>query len=227
MALHNKQAVLARIEMDGVVPVFYSDNIDTLRQVGRCVVASGLGMLEFTNRGDGAIEVFAELTHWSRSELPELTVGIGTVVDAATAGHALDLGASFVVGPCLSEEVALTCNARNVPYIPGCGTVTEIQMAYRLGADIVKLFPAASIGGPAFLKAVRAPCPWIAAIPTGGVEPIVESMRPWFRAGAPAVGMGSKLFPKQVIVEGDWSRLEQGLAETVTAVSQARAHEPT
>ena len=222
MASHSKADVLATVRREGVVPVFYNADVDTTREVARRLVAGGVSTIEFTNRGDGAIEVFADLVGWARRELPELVVGVGTVVDAATAGHVIDLGANFVFAPALSAEVAAVCNGRNVPYVPGCGTLTEIQTAYRLGSDFVKLFPAGSIGGPAFLSAIRAPCPWVQAIPTGGVEPTAESIKAWFDAGAPAVGMGSKLLPADLVHSRDWAAVEERVVATVAAVAQAR-----
>jgi len=222
MATHDKADVLAMMRQDGVVPVFYDPDIEVVKEVALHLVAGGLSTIEFTNRGDGAVEVFAELVRWARNELPELVVGVGSVGEMATAVHVIDLGASFVFAPSLSGDVAAVCNGRNIPYVPGCATVTEIQSAYRFGCDVVKLFPAESIGGPGFLDAVRAPCPWVRAIPTGGVEPTVDSMRPWFEAGAAAVGIGSKLLPKDLIRGRDWDAIERKVAATVVAVAEAR-----
>jgi 2-dehydro-3-deoxyphosphogluconate aldolase/(4S)-4-hydroxy-2-oxoglutarate aldolase len=225
MAAHTKADVLVTISQDGVVPVFYNPDIEVTKEVARRLLAGGIRTIEFTNRGDGAVAVFAELIRWARKELPDLVVGVGSVTEATTAGHVIDLGANFVFAPSLSAEVAAVCNGRNIPYVPGCGTLTEIQAAYRLGCDVVKLFPADSIGGPSFLKAVRAPCPWVRAVPTGGVDPTVDSLKAWFEAGAPAVGMGSKLLTKELIVQQDWDGLEQKVAETVAAVAAARSKE--
>lgn len=222
MAPHSKARVLQTIRDDGVVPVFYNDDIDVSREIAGRLFSGGLSTVEFTNRGDGAVEVLAGLIAHARRDLPDLIVGVGSVTEATTAGHVIDLGANFVFGPCLSADVAAVCNARNIPYVPGCGTLTEIQTAYRLGCDVVKLFPAGSIGGPSFLRAVRAPCPWVQAIPTGGVEPTVESMRAWFDAGAPAVGMGSKLLQSELIRRRAWDALEANIAATVRAVAAAR-----
>jgi len=222
MASHGKREVQARIDRDGVVPVFYDSDVEVAKAVARSLATGGLTVLEFTNRGDGAMRVFAELAAWARADLPELVVGVGTVTHAATAIHALDLGADFVFGPTLDPDVAAACHERNVPYVPGCATLTEITAAYRLGCDRVKLFPADAVGGPSFLRAVRAPCPWIQAIPTGGVEPTVASLRAWYEAGAPAVGMGSRLLTKDLIAAGDWGGLERKVIETVSAVAEAR-----
>ena len=227
MASHSKAEVLATISRDGVVPVFYDGDSGVAKQVARRLVAGGISTLEFTNRGDGAVAVFAELIRWARKEMPRLAVGVGTVMEATTAGYVVDLGADFVFAPSLSADVAAVCNARNIPYVPGCGTLTEIAAAYRLGCDMVKLFPADAIGGPLFLRAVRAPCPWVRAVPTGGVEPTLESLTAWFDAGAPAVGMGSKLLTKELVSRGDWDGLEQRIAETVALVTRARSKEQT
>lgn len=222
MPSRHKATVMEAISRDGIVPVFHHTDFEVVKKVASCIAAGGLSTLEFTNRGDGAVEAFGDLIRWSRSELPGLIVGAGSVIDPATAGHLIDLGACFVVAPALSAEVAQTCNARNVPYVPGCGTLTEILTAYRLGVDIVKLFPASQIGGPSFLKSVRAPCPWVRAMPTGGVEPTVESLSAWYKAGAPAVGMGSRLIPQDLIDSEDWDGIEARIAEGVVAAAAAR-----
>jgi 2-dehydro-3-deoxyphosphogluconate aldolase/(4S)-4-hydroxy-2-oxoglutarate aldolase len=222
VASHTKVEVLEAIDRDGVVPVFHDSDVDVAREVANTLVAGGIGTLEFTNRGDGALAVLDSLLGHSRQHLPELIVGAGSIVDGATASQVIDLGVNFVFAPGFSAEVAGACHLRNIPYVPGCATVTEILAAYRAGCDLVKLFPAGSIGGPAFLEAVRAPCPWVRAIPTGGVDPTVESLRPWYRAGAPAVGMGSKLLPKPLIQAKDFDGLHQLIDATVAAVAEAR-----
>lgn len=225
MATCSKARVLEAIETDGVIPVFYSADPNVMQAVARSVFSGGLSTLEITNRGDGAVELMADVLAWARDQLPSLIVGAGSVVEAATAAYLIDVGVNFVFGPCLSAEVAAVCHERNVPYVPGCGTMTEIQAAYRLGCDMVKLFPAGAIGGPSFLRAARAPCPWIRAIPTGGVEPTVESLQVWFDAGAPAVGMGSKLIAKTAVAAGDWAEIERAVSRAVTAVAAARRKE--
>jgi 2-dehydro-3-deoxyphosphogluconate aldolase/(4S)-4-hydroxy-2-oxoglutarate aldolase len=223
VASHTKTEVLDTIAREGVITVFHHSDVDIAVEVARALVAGGLTTLEFTNRGDGAIGVLGELIDRTRQALPELLVGAGSIVDGASAAQVIDVGANFVFAPNFAAEVADACNVRNVLYVPGCGTVTEILNAYRAGCDLVKLFPANSIGGPAFLSAVRAPCPWVRAVPTGGVEPTVESLRPWYGAGAPAVGMGSKLLPEELVQAGDFDGLAERVAATVAAVDEARS----
>ena len=138
---------------------------------------------EFTNRGDFASEVFIEVIKFAARECPELVLGVGTIVDAPTAAMYIQYGANFVVGPYLNPEVAKVCNRHLVPYTPGCGSVTEIGIAQELGCDLTKVFPAGNVGGPSFVKNVKAPLPWahgvvqgrrllrghgLAALPQGG-----------------------------------------------------------
>jgi len=218
-----KTEVLETISREGVVPVFHHSDADVVVEVARALVAGGLTTFEFTNRGDGAIKVLGDLVERTRHALPELIVGAGSIVDEASAAHVIDVGANFVFAPNFSADVAMACHVRNVPYVPGCGTLTEILDAYRAGCDLVKLFPANSIGGPAFLSAVRAPCPWVRAVPTGGVKPTVDSLRPWYEAGAPAVGMGSKLLPMDLVESRGFDALAEQVAATVAAVDEARS----
>ena len=214
--------MLSTIRGDGIVPVFHHDDRHVCEEVASRVVAGGLSTLEFTNRGDGAVERFGHLVDWATLAHPSLILGMGSVVDPSTASHAIDLGACFVFSPSFSPLVAAACHRRGIPYVPGCATPTEMQHAYDHGVDVVKLFPAGELGGPAFLNAVRAPCPWIEAIPTGGVDASDESLRAWFEAGAPPVGMGSKLFPTDLVYQRDWDGVESTIAAAVNQVALAR-----
>jgi 2-dehydro-3-deoxyphosphogluconate aldolase/(4S)-4-hydroxy-2-oxoglutarate aldolase len=136
-----------------------------------------------------------------------MALGAGTILDAPTAALYIQMGADFIVSPCLVEEVVPLCNRRGVPYSPGCGTVTEIVHAQELGCDLVKVFPAGNVGGPSFVKNVLGPLPWSMLMCTGAVEPTEENLRAWAASGVVAVGMGSKLFPKDVIASGDWAAI--------------------
>jgi len=164
---------------------------------------------EFTNRGDFAHELFSDLNRWVEKEFPSLTMGAGSIVDAGSASLFIQLGASFIVSPMLIPEVASVCNRRKVLYIPGCGSMSEISNAEELGAEIVKMFPGLSVGGPDFIKAVKGPCPWTSIMPTGGVEPTVDNLREWFESGATCVGIGSNLITKELIQKKDWQTLKQ------------------
>ncbi len=206
----------------GVVPVFYHPNAAVAQNVLKACYDGGIRVFEFTNRGDFAHEVFSELVKWAAKECPEMIVGVGSVVDAGTASLYLQLGANFVVGPLLNPDIFKVCNCRQVAYIPGCGSVTEIGDAQELGAEIVKVFPAGNVGGPSFVKNVKGPMPWSSIMVTGGVEPTEENLGKWFGAGVACVGMGSNLFPKEVIEAGQWERITALCKEVLAIVGKLR-----
>ena len=204
MARFNKLQVLDAIISTGMVPVYYNKDVETAKQVVKACYEGGVRAFEFTNRGDFAHEVFAELNKFAAKECPELVLGVGSFVDAGTASLYLQLGANFIVGPLFNPEIAKVCNRRLVPYTPGCGSVSEIGFAQEVGCDLCKIFPAGNVGGPSFVKNMKAPMPWSMIMATGAVEPTEENLSAWFKAGVTCVGMGSKLFPKEMIAEGNW-----------------------
>jgi len=154
---------------------------------------AGFRVVEFTNRQPGNVDVFRDLAAAAAARLPGLVLGAGTILDAAQAAAFHAAGAAFIVAPHLDPETGAWCAARGVPWCPGTGTVTEMMLAHRAGAAVIKVFPADALGGPAFLKAVRGPLPWLALMPSGGVTPEAENLRAWFAAGAHCVGIGSHL----------------------------------
>ena len=221
MARFNKIAVLNKIQSTGIVPVFYNKDVEVAKQVVKACYEGGIRAFEFTNRGDFAHEVFAEVVKYAAVECPEMAVGVGSVVDAPTASLYIQLGACFVVGPLFNADVAKVCNRRLIPYTPGCGTVTEVGLAQEAGCDLCKVFPG-DVLGPKFVKGLMAPMPWTNIMVTGGVEPTAESISKWFKAGAFAVGMGSCLFPKELMASKDWSAISKICAEAIAVVEQER-----
>ena len=207
MAKFNKIDTLGIIRSTGIVPVFYNRDAEIAKKVVKACYDGGIRAFEFTNRGDGAHIVFKELIAYVRAECPEMALGAGTILDAPTAALYLQLGADFLVSPCIVEDVIALANRRGVPYSPGCGTVTEIVHAMERGCDLVKVFPAGTVGGPAFVKNVLAPLPWAMIMATGAVEPTEENLTAWAKSGVTAVGMGSKLFPKATVEAEDWKAI--------------------
>ena len=205
MSKFKKIDTIGIIRGTGIVPVFYNADLELTKKVVKACYDGGIRAFEFTNRGDGAHIVFKDLMPFVRAECPEMALGAGTVLDAPTAALYIQLGADFIVSPSLNPDVARLCNRRGVPYSPGCGTVTEICNAMELGCDLVKVFPAGTVGGPAFVKNILAPLPWAMIMCTGAVEPTEENLTAWAKSGVTAVGMGSKLFPKAVLASGDWA----------------------
>jgi len=222
MPRFDRLTVLNAMVETGLVPVFYHQDVEVAKKVARACAEGGSRILEFTNRGDLAIEVFAQLEKYCRSELKSLILGVGSVVDAPTAAQYINSGAGFVVGPLLNAEVARACNRRKVAYLPGCGSVSEISAAEELGVEIVKIFPGMQVGGPAFVKAVLGPCPWTRIMPTGGVSPTEESLRAWFGAGISCAGIGSELITKDLLKAGDFDSIRARVSETLALIQKVR-----
>lgn len=214
MAKFNKLQVFEKMEKTPVIPVFYHKDAGVAKKVLKATYEGGVRAFEFTNRGDFAHEIFEDLVKYAMAECTEMAVGVGSVVEPATAALYMQLGACFVVGPLFNPDVAKACNRRLVPYIPGCGTVSEIGFAQEAGCDICKVFPG-DVLGPEFVKGLMAPMPWSKIMVTGGVEPSQENLEAWFKAGACCVGMGSKLFPKERIEAEDWQYITDKCKEVL------------
>jgi 2-dehydro-3-deoxyphosphogluconate aldolase/(4S)-4-hydroxy-2-oxoglutarate aldolase len=206
----------------GLVPLFYSPDVTVSKQVADACAAGGARVLEFTNRGDSAFEVFKGLSQSLAADKSPLILGVGSVVDAPTAALFISAGANFVVGPIFNPEVARVCNRRKVAYLPGCGTLNEISQAEEYGAEIVKIFPGGAVGGPGFIKDVLGPCPWTRIMPTGGVDATEESIKGWIKAGACCVGMGSKLITKNAVTAGDYASLTETVKQVLVWIAAAR-----
>ena len=222
MARFPRLKVLTTMQDTGMVPVFYHADIAVARDVAAACAAGGCNLLEFTNRGDHAWEVFNELEKFCAKEIPQMILGVGSVVDPGTASLYINNGANFVVGPLLNPDVARACNRRKIPYSPGCGSASEISAAEELGVEIVKIFPGKEVGGPGFVKAVKGPCPWVSIMPTGGVDPSEASLKGWFEAGVVCVGMGSNLITKELLKAKDYAGLAAKVAETLALIRQIR-----
>ncbi|MDL2277755.1 bifunctional 4-hydroxy-2-oxoglutarate aldolase/2-dehydro-3-deoxy-phosphogluconate aldolase [Parabacteroides sp. OttesenSCG-928-G07] len=222
MARFNKLQTLEAMCSTGMVPVFYHSDITIASQVLKACYEGGVRVFEFTNRGDFAQEVFGALVKYAAKECPEMILGVGTIIDPATAALYLQTGANFVVGPCFNPEISKVCNRRLVPYIPGCGSVSEISNAQESGCDVCKVFPAGNVGGPSFVKNVKAPLPWSMLMVTGGVEPTEDNLSAWIKAGVACVGMGSNLFPKEVIAAKEWGKITQSCKEALAIIRQVR-----
>src|SRR5208283_4836569 len=201
----DRMTVLTAMMDQGVIPVFFHPDTEVCKKVIQACANGGAKCIEFTNRGDFAPQIFLEVArHFAKAD-KSVIMGVGSVVDAPTAGIFIANGANFVVGPILNTDVAKVCNRRAIPYSPGCGSASEISYAEELGCEIVKVFPGSSVGGPEFVKSVLAPTPWTRIMPTGGVDATEESLTKWFRAGVVAVGIGSNLVTKQLLEAKDYA----------------------
>ena len=218
----DRMAVLAAMMEQGVIPVFYHPDVEVCTNVIQACANGGAKCIEFTNRGDFASHVFLEVTrHFAKAD-KSVIMGVGSVVDAPTAGIYIANGANFVVGPVLNADVAKVCNRRKIPYSPGCGSASEISAAEELGVEIVKIFPGTQVGGPEFVKAVLGPMPWTRIMPTGGVDPTEESLSKWFGAGIVAAGIGSKLITSDLLKAKDYAGVEQKVRDTIALIEKIR-----
>lgn len=221
MARFGKMEVLEKMRSTGMVPVFYNSDPQVTKSVLKACYDGGVRAFEFTNRGDFAHEVFAELVKYAAVECPEMAVGAGSVVDPATAALYIQMGACFIVGPMFNPEIARVCNRRMVPYSPGCGSVTEVGNAQEAGCDLCKVFPG-DVLGPAFIKSLMAPMPWSKIMVTGGVEPSEDNLKAWMKAGTFCVGMGSRLFPADRVKAQDWAYVTAKCKEALAYIADTR-----
>ncbi|MBC8447752.1 MAG: bifunctional 4-hydroxy-2-oxoglutarate aldolase/2-dehydro-3-deoxy-phosphogluconate aldolase [Chloroflexi bacterium] len=222
MARFTRLEVLNTIVDTGLVPIFYNADVEVAKKVAWAIWTGGCRLLEFTNRGDFAPDVFKELSRYCQQELPSLILGVGSIMDAPTAALYVAYGANFIVGPYLNPEVARFCNRRKIAYSPGCGSLREIAEAEELGVEIVKVFPGDSVGGPAFVKAILGPCPWTRAMPTGGVKATRESLSTWFKAGVAAVGIGGDVIKKEYLGTGNYDGIAARTAEALALIREVR-----
>ncbi len=209
------------MEEQGLVPLFFHPDVEVAKQVLKACYEGGARLLEFTNRGHFAHEVFSELSKYSNNNLEGMVLGVGSVTDAATASLYMQCNASFVVTPAFREDIAIVCNRRKVLWSPGCGSLTEINKAEELGCEIVKLFPG-SIYGPKFIQSIKGPQPWTKIMPTGGVAPTKENLKSWFDAGATCVGMGSKLIAKDLVKDGKFEEISALVKNVLAMIREIR-----
>jgi len=221
MARFSKLQVLQTAANQGMVPLFYNPDIELGKKVLTACYNGGGRILEFTNRGDFAHEVFAALNKFCAEALPDMILGVGSVPDAGTAALYMQLGANFIVTPSLREDVVKVCNRRKIPCMPGCGSLTEIGFAEELGCDIVKVFPG-SVYGAGFVKAIKGPQPWTSIMPTGGVSPDEANLEKWFNAGVTCVGMGSQLISKEILDNGSFEVLEDNVSQALALIQRLK-----
>lgn len=221
MAQYSRLEVIRQMETSGMVPLFFHSDIATAKEVLKACYDGGARLMEFTNRGDFAIEVFKLLIRYSQEELPGMILGVGSVTDAGAASQYMLYGANFIVTPVYREDIAIVCNRRKVLWSPGCGTLSEIGKAEEMGCELVKLFPGSTYG-PGFVKAIKGPQPWTSIMPTGGVSTEESNLRGWFEAGVTCVGMGSKLISNEIVANKDFKGLTQLVRQTLVCIRQIR-----
>lgn len=213
-----RSPALTLIREIGIIPVIRADSPDAAIAVVDALAEAGLVIAEITMTVPRAIDAIDAV---SKRFADRMLVGAGTVTDADTARRAADVGAEFVVSPCLVREVIEAARGAGVAVLPGALTPTEVFEAHSAGADMVKVFPAQNVGGASYLRALRGPFPDIPLVPTGGVT--LANVREMFDAGAAAVGVGSELISKEALARRDYRAIGALARQFVGAVRQARA----
>ncbi|MDR6121465.1 2-dehydro-3-deoxyphosphogluconate aldolase/(4S)-4-hydroxy-2-oxoglutarate aldolase [Bacillus sp. SLBN-46] len=211
-----KFTILNKISNCGVVAVVRADSKEEAIKISEACVKGGLTGIELTFTVQGADEVIKELAAVYQDN-KDVVIGAGTVLDATTARIAILAGAQFVVSPSFDLETAKLCNLYQIPYMPGCMTITEMKHALEAGVDIVKLFPGNAFG-PDFVKAVKGPLPQVNLMPTGGVD--LENVGQWIKNGCVAVGVGGNLVAPAKT--GDFAKITEYAREYVKKVQIAR-----
>jgi 2-dehydro-3-deoxyphosphogluconate aldolase/(4S)-4-hydroxy-2-oxoglutarate aldolase len=213
-------SLIQKIKEHSLIPLFYHNDLTICKKVLDAVINCGLPILEFTNRGPKAMGNFKQLVMHLGNNTGS-TLGVGSVKTDEEARMFIDLGASLIVSPFLDKSIAKVCVKNNIPWIPGCGTLTEMMTAEKLGAEVVKLFPG-GVFGPKFISSVLAPCPWLKIMPTGGVTADLDNISEWFTAGAYCLGMGSKLISKEYLEDDDFDGLEKHILQVIENIKIAK-----
>ncbi|MGX7174030.1 bifunctional 4-hydroxy-2-oxoglutarate aldolase/2-dehydro-3-deoxy-phosphogluconate aldolase [Enterococcus ratti] len=211
-----KISILSRLKNAGVIAVVRGKNKEEALNACHAIIKGGLTGIELTFTVPQADQVIKELRACYNDQL-NIVIGAGTVLDAITARLAILAGAEYIVSPSFDDETAQLCNLYQIPYLPGCMTITEVSTALKSGVDIVKLFPGSAYG-PSIISAFKAPMPQINVMPTGGVN--LENMKEWFAEGAVTVGVGGNLLAP--VATGDFDKVTEVAQQYAAKMAEIR-----
>lgn len=212
-----KEQALTLLLNQRLLPLFYHESADTSKTILQALYESGIRTVEYTNRGEHALQNFKELRSVVTATMPDLQLGIGTIKNREQARQFIEVGADYIVCPTVNREVAEETRAAGLLWIPGCMTPTEIALAEEAGATLVKVFPG-NVLGPSYISAIKDLFPGLLFMPTGGVEAEKDNLQSWFTAGVVAVGMGSKLITKELVAKGNYDQLKAEVAAALQLV---------
>ncbi len=219
--MKNKKDLIALIQRQGVLPLFFHEDVEVSIHVLSALYRGGVRAIEYTNRGGAALENFKALRDVCDNELKDMSLGIGTIKNKEEAESFIQAGADFIVSPGLVEEVAEAADKENLLWAPGCMTPSEIIRAESMGAKLIKLFPGSQLG-PGFVKAIKALFPDLLFMPTGGVDVTEENLSGWFKSGVCAVGMGSKLVRKDLLASKAYDEIKEATEQTMQFIQSLR-----
>jgi 2-dehydro-3-deoxyphosphogluconate aldolase/(4S)-4-hydroxy-2-oxoglutarate aldolase len=219
--MEKKEELLKRIPEQGILPLYFYKDAEVSVEVLKALFNAGIRMVEYTNRGEAALQNFRKMREVCDNELKGMYLGIGTIKNAQMAQTFIDAGADFIICPGLVEEVAEVADKNNMLWVPGCMTPSEIIRAENLGAKMIKLFPG-NLLGPEFMTSIKSIFADLLFMPTGGVSLDKENLEAWFKSGVCAVGMGSKLISKQLLEEKNYSKIEELTKEVIGTIKGLR-----
>jgi 2-dehydro-3-deoxyphosphogluconate aldolase/(4S)-4-hydroxy-2-oxoglutarate aldolase len=219
--MNKKADLLKLIPEQGILPLYFYKDTEVSLQVLKALYAAGIRTVEYTNRGEAALQNFKKMRSLCDEQLPGMYLGIGTIKNAESAKTFIDAGADFIISPGLVEEVAKIADENKMLWIPGCMTPTEIIRAENLGAKIIKLFPG-NLLGPDFMSSIKSLFPDLLFMPTGGVDVNKENISGWLKAGVCAVGMGSKLINNELLEQKDYKKIQALTKEALDLLRSLR-----
>ena len=220
--MEKKETLLKLIPQQGILPLYFYKDTAVSIEVLKALYAAGIRAVEYTNRGEAALENFREMRKVCDTELKGMYLGVGTIKNADMAQTFIDAGTDFIVCPGLVESVAEISDSNKLLWIPGCMTPSEIIRAETLGARLIKIFPG-NVLGPGFVSAIKEIFPGLLFMPTGGVELDKSNIAGWFKAGVCAVGMGSKLITKELLESKDYAQITTSTQAALALVSSIKS----
>jgi len=217
-----KKIVSDKIVQQGILPLYFNADETVSVEVLRAIYKAGVRAVEYTNRGEAALNNFKKLVEVKDKETQDMLLGVGTIKTLQQAESYLNIGADFLVSPGLIPEVVDYTNRKNIFYAPGCMTPSEIIAAENKGIAFIKLFPG-NLLGPEFVSSIKEIFPKLLFMPTGGVDTTKENLEAWFKSGVSAVGMGSKLISKKLMEQKDYAAIEKMTKEVLEIIQKIKS----
>jgi 2-dehydro-3-deoxyphosphogluconate aldolase/(4S)-4-hydroxy-2-oxoglutarate aldolase len=219
--MNKKEALLKLIPEQGILPLYFYKDTEVTLEVLRALFRAGIRTVEYTNRGEAALNNFKAMRTLCDTELKGMYLGVGTIKNAEQAQAFIDAGADYIISPGLVPSAAEVADKHDMLWVPGCMTPSEIIAAENLGAKFIKLFPGNMLG-PEFMSTIKELFPNLIFMPTGGVDTTKENIGAWFKAGVVAVGMGSKLISKPLLEAKDYATIESLTKEVLATIAAIR-----
>lgn len=217
--MHKKEQALKILFEQKLLPLYYQESEEVSIAILKALYGAGVRIVEYTNRGESALDNFKALRKAVDRNMQDFFLGIGTIKSKKQAMKFIEAGADFIVAPSINQEVGEAVLKEKLLWIPGCMTPTEIATAENAGAEVIKIFPG-NLLGPSFITAVKDLFPDLKFVVTGGVEAEEKNLKNWFQSGVAGVGMGSKLIPKQMMVSNDYEGLKAAAANALQLVKE-------